>query len=255
MLNSRKDGLEVSLATAELLDSCFEIVDANAREKGKRLGWKVAHILKARILSYYLLQKGDGANTVAEPPIVAADMLGRSKCVVSMGQLFRLRSPDCTIFVAKESKMTSAEIKGTYFDRSFQLNALNRISLYKKGDSISFLDLPLTSQLWYPESDQKPGLDLMLQGVSKEGRHFLVAIQVKEFDPDSTTILGKPDIADMLVKVVGYHPWVADFIRNTQFFFVSVLRRSTTDELRDDRVSFEEMCGEIDKIIPPTGRS
>jgi len=51
VLNSRKDGLEVSLATAELLDSCFEIVDANAREKGKRLGWKVAHILKARILS------------------------------------------------------------------------------------------------------------------------------------------------------------------------------------------------------------
>jgi len=97
----------------------------------------------------------------------------------------------------------------------------------------------------FPESDTTPGFDLLIEGVTPTGQHIVVAVQMKESAEGSSKILGKPGISDMLVKIVGYHPWVVNFIEAGCFRLLVIPQRSITDELRDERV----LSGDIGSII------
>ena len=228
-----KDNSFGTLAVAILLQHCLEIVGVASLSVGKRFEHQVKHMIQVRILSYYLFQNGDTATSEAEEKKRDPTALSRGKCTLTLRNLFRLEYSQCTAFPEKEDGATAR--KTAFSDLSFVFPALLETGTFE-DDFPNFSKTPLVSKLLFPKEDGNPGFDLLIEGVTPEGNHYVVAVQMKESSSDATTTLGKPAIADMLVKIVECHPWVVEFIDAGCFRLLVIPQRHITDELRDENV-------------------
>ena len=244
----KKDNSSGTLAVAILLQHCLEIVNVDSLGVGKRFEYKVEHMMQVRILSYYLFQKGDTATSTAKAEDMGPTSLSRGTCTLTLANLFRLEDTQCTSFPEKKEEATAC--KRAFSDLSFVFPALLETGTFEE-DVPDFSKTPLVSKLLFPKSDVSPGFDLLIEGVTPEGKHYVVAVQMKESAEGSSKILGKPDIADMLVKIVEYHPWVVNFIEAGCFRLLVIPQRSITDELREERV----LSGAIVSIIAKKTRA
>ena len=248
----KKDNSSGTLAVAILLQHCLEIVNVDSLGVGKRFEYKVQRMIQARILSYYLFRKGDTATSTAKEEDLRPNVLEGGKCTLMLASLFRLQYSQFIAF--PEQKDGATDCKIAFTNLSLVFPALLETHTYE--DNVpDIAKIPLISKLLFPKSDTTPGFDLLIEGVTPTGQHIVVAVQKKESASEATTKLGKPVIADMLVKIVEYHGWVVNFIEAGRFHVLVIPQRIIIDELDKEEVLSRHIVSFIQNKATPKEKS